>query len=106
MRARRRKRSGELATHNFHQNAYMREPELARTEPPFAPPSRSPVTFLSRPSVGFSTRITHKKDDDPIEQAKLPMVAPTSATASRCSPPRPLDRESRRPSRSAPEARD
>jgi hypothetical protein len=29
-----------------------------------------------------------------------------SATASRCSPPRPLDRVSRRPSRPAPEARD
>ena len=34
----------------------MREPALARTEPPFAPPSRSLVTFLSRLSEFFQWR--------------------------------------------------
>jgi hypothetical protein len=35
----------------------MRVPALGRTEPPFAPPSRSPVTFLSR-SIN-STPVNH-----------------------------------------------
>jgi hypothetical protein len=58
------KRSGELATHNFHRNAHMRELALARTEPPFAPPSRSLVTFLSRLSVAFSRQkqLPEKRD--------------------------------------------
>src|SRR5437899_1495427 len=59
MRARRRKRSDDLATHNYHRNAHMREPALARKEPPFAPPSRSLVTFLSRLSVVFSGLLDH-----------------------------------------------
>jgi hypothetical protein len=48
MRARRRKRSGELATHNFHRLAHLRRSALALAEPPFGPPSHSLVTFLSR----------------------------------------------------------
>jgi hypothetical protein len=48
MRARRHQRSGELADHNFHRLAHLREPALARRQPRLAAPSRSLVTFLSR----------------------------------------------------------
>jgi hypothetical protein len=63
MRARRRKRSGELAGHNFHRLAHMREAALARTEPPCAAPSRSLVTFLSRSS-------------EAIRSGRLPIAKP------------------------------
>jgi integrase-like protein len=54
MRARRRKRSGELAAHNFYRLAHLRGTALARTEPSFAAPTRSLVTFLSRVSARIS----------------------------------------------------
>jgi hypothetical protein len=81
MRARKHKQGGELAARIFYRLAHLGEPALARTESPFAAPSCSRVTFLSRfgrlpldyqPSARLAARM------EPIAVGKMIAVEPAT----------------------------